>query len=267
MAQVVGSGRLAGRTALVTGGGSGIGLATVRRFVGEGARVVVGDLDGERLRAVDLEFRQSVRTVVCDVTDETQVAAMCRTGEEAFGPLHVAVANAGRGSYGLIVDTPVDEFRAVLDLCITAVMLTIKHAAPWMADGGSIITVASLNGTQPSAGMGAYCAAKAGVMMLTQVAAMELGALGIRVNCIAPGLIETPATGGFFAVAAIVEEFVDNTTLGRHGTPAEVADLALFLASDESRFISAATMAVDGGASTGRYPQLPGAFARMDAPS
>ena len=263
MSDVQGSGRLTNKTALVTGGGSGIGLAMVRRFVSEGARVVVGDLDDARLALLRDEFGPCVHTIVCDVTDEAQVERLCQGGVEEFGPLDIAVANAGRGGYGLIVDSDVTEFRAILDLCVTGVMLTIKHAARTMNAGGSIITVASLNGTQPSAGMSAYCAAKAGVMMLTQVAAMELGERGIRVNSIAPGLIQTPATGGFFGAPGVVEEFIDNTTLGRFGLPEEVAALAVFLASDESGFVSASTFAVDGGGSTGRYPQLPRAFARL----
>ncbi len=263
MSEAQDPGRLTAKTALVTGGGSGIGLAMVRRFVSEGARVVVGDLDGSRLSMLHDEFGSSVHTVVCDVTNEAQVEHLCLAGVEAFGPFDIAVANAGRGGYGLIVDADVSEFRSILDLCVTGVMLTIKHAARCMNDGGSIVTVASLNGTQPSAGMSAYCAAKAGVIMLTQVAAMELGERGIRVNAIAPGLIQTPATGGFFDVPGVVEEFMDNTTLGRYGLPEEVAALAVFLASDESGFVSASTFAVDGGGSTGRYPQLRRAFARL----
>ena len=131
----------------------------------------------------------------------------------------MAVANAGRGTFAPIVDHPLEEWQAILDLCLTGVFLTLKHSARVMHDGGSIITIASLNATQPSAGMSAYCTAKAGVVMLSKVAAMELGGRRIRVNAIAPGLVETNATSAFFMVPGVVEEFVDNTTVGRFAQP------------------------------------------------
>jgi 3-oxoacyl-[acyl-carrier protein] reductase len=112
----------------------------------------------------------------------------------------------------------------------------------------------------------AYCSAKAGVAMLTRVAAMELGHRGIRVNSIGPGLVETNATAAFWMVPGVVEEFIDNTTLGRFAQPSDVADLASFLASHEASFITGAFHSVDGGASTKRYPDLPGAFARLATP-
>ena len=144
--------------------------------------------------------------------------------------------------------------------------LTIKHAGARLTDGGSIITIASLNAVQPAEGLGAYCAAKAGVAMLTRVAAMELGRRRIRVNAIAPGLVETPMSAAFWAIPGVVEEFVENTTVGRFASPDDVAAVALFLASDESSFVSGSLYAVDGGAATKRYPDLPGAFARFDGP-
>ena len=255
--------RLQGRTALVTGGGSGIGRATVRRFVEEGATVVVGDIDEAGLAGLAVELGAAVLPQRCDVTVEADVESLCALAMSATGRLDVAVANAGRGAFGMITEHDVAEFRAILDLCVTGVMLTVKHAGRVMNDGGSIITISSMNGTQPSAGMSAYCAAKAAVVMFTRVAAMELGPRRIRVNAIAPGLIETPATGTFFAMPGIVEEFVENTTLGRYGSPDEVAAMAAFLASDDSAFVSASVLPVDGGATTGRYPDLPAAIARL----
>lgn len=260
-------GTLQGRTALVTGGASGIGLAIVRRFVADGATVVVGDIDDARLHEVQAELGDAVLVQRCDVTDEADVESICAHAISSTGRLDVAVANAGRGTFGMITDHDVADFRSILDLCVTGVMLTVKHAGRVMADGGSVITISSLNGTQPSAGMSAYCAAKAAVIMFTKVAAMELGHRGIRVNAIAPGLIETPATGSFFAMPGVVEEFVENTTLGRFGSPTEIAAMASFLAGDDSRFVSASVQAVDGGASTKRYPDLPAAIVRMTAPS
>jgi NAD(P)-dependent dehydrogenase (short-subunit alcohol dehydrogenase family) len=115
--------------------------------------------------------------------------------------------------------------------------------------------------------MSAYCTAKAGVVMLSKVAAMELGGRRIRVNAIAPGLVETNDTSGFFMVPGVVEEFVDNTTVGRFAQPSDVANMAAFLAGPESTFVSGSLFPVDGGASTKRYPDLPAAFARLASPA
>ncbi|MFZ4719176.1 MAG: SDR family NAD(P)-dependent oxidoreductase [Ilumatobacteraceae bacterium] len=250
--------------ALVTGAASGIGRAITERFVADGLRVLATDIDAAGLDRLAGDLGDRVVTAVCDVTSEDALAAVAEQAV-ALGGLHVAVANAGRGTYSPIVDHSLDEWRSIMDLCVTGVFLTIKHGARAMHDGGSIITIASLNGTQPSAGMSAYCTAKAGVLMLTRVAAMELGARRIRVNAIAPGLVETAATGAFFMVPGVVEEFVENTTVGRFAQPSDIANMASFLAGPESTFVSGSTFAVDGGASTKRYPDLPAAFARFAA--
>jgi NAD(P)-dependent dehydrogenase (short-subunit alcohol dehydrogenase family) len=252
------------RLALVTGAASGIGRAITERFVADGIRVLAVDIDDAGLTALAAEQGEAVTTAHCDVTDEDSVAAACARAAE-LGGLTVAVANAGRGTFSPIVDHPLGEWKAIIDLCLTGVFLTVKHAASVMHDGGSIITVASLNATQPAEGMSAYCTAKAGVAMLTKVAAMELGHRRIRVNSIAPGLVQTAATGAFFTVPGVVEEFIENTTVGRIGTPADIADMAAFLAGDGSTFVSGGLFPVDGGAATKRYPDLPGAFARLTA--
>ncbi len=256
---------LHGRLALVTGAASGIGKAITERFLADGATVVAADIDEEGLAALVQEHGDRVVPVFCDVTSEDSVSAACEVARE-LGGLHVVVANAGRGTFAPIVDHPLDEWTAIIDLCLTGVFLTVKHGARVMHDGGSIITIASLNATQPSAGMSAYCTAKAGVVMFTKVAAMELGGRRIRVNAIAPGLVETTATSGFFMVPGVVDEFIENTTVGRFAQPSDVADMASFLAGDESTFVSGSLLPVDGGASTKRYPDLPAAFARMAQP-
>ena len=255
-----------GRTALVTGAAAGIGRAIVARLVADGATVIAGDIDEGGLATLTSEHGDSVVPSRCDVTSEDSVAALCdlATGR---GGLDIAVANAGRGSFGAIVEQPLSEWQSIIDLCLTGVFLTIKHAAGAMNDGGSIITVSSLNAIQPAAGMSAYCTAKAGVAMLSKVAAMELGHRGIRVNSVAPGLVETNATAAFWELPGVVEEFVDNTTLGRHGVPADVANLVGFLASDASTFMSGGLYTIDGGAATKRYPDLPAAMARLAADS
>jgi NAD(P)-dependent dehydrogenase (short-subunit alcohol dehydrogenase family) len=259
-------GTLSGRLAFVTGAASGIGRSITERFLSSGATVIAGDIDAAGLDLLHELHGDALVPMVCDVTS---VDSLALAGEEATrrGGLHIAVANAGRGTFASIVDHPVDEWRAIIDLCLTGVFLTVQQAARVMVDGGSIITIASLNATQPSAGMSAYCAAKAGVVMLTEVAAMELGPRGIRVNSIAPGLVETNATGAFWMVPGVVDEFVENTTLGRFAQPGDVAAMAAFLASDDASFVSGALFRVDGGASTKRYPDLPAAFARLAPPA
>jgi NAD(P)-dependent dehydrogenase (short-subunit alcohol dehydrogenase family) len=255
--------RLQGKVALVTGAASGIGLGIARRYAAEGASIVAGDINAVGLADLAAELGDRCATQVCDVTVESDLEALAALAISRFGGLDIAVANAGRGHYAPIIDQTLDDWRGIIDLCLTGVFLTFKHAGRVMNDGGSVIAIASLNAIQPSAGMSAYCTAKAGVAMLTQVAAMELGHRQIRVNAIGPGLIETNATAAMFMVPGVVEEFVENTTVGRFAQPEDVANVALFLASDESTFVSGSFYSVDGGANTKRYPDLPGAFARL----
>jgi NAD(P)-dependent dehydrogenase (short-subunit alcohol dehydrogenase family) len=254
-----GTRRLTGRVALVTGAASGIGRATTRRFVSEGAHVVAGDVDHAGLEALANELGDAVRVRRCDVTVEADVAALAELAGQVFGRLDIAVANAGAGTFSPLVDHPLTEWQRILDLCLTGVFLTVKHSARSMVahgNGGSIISIASLNAVQPAQGMAAYCAAKAGVVMLNQVAALELGPHAIRVNSIAPGLVETAATGGFFSMPDVVAAFTENAPIGRFAQPEEIASLATFLASDEASFITGTTHHIDGGAQTGRYPRL-----------
>lgn len=245
------SGRLDGRRALVTGAASGIGFGIAALFHREGADVTLVDVnaDGLHRRAGELGGRAHAHTA--DVTDEDAVAAAVA----AAGPLDVAVNAAGSGTFGPVTALDTGEWRRVVDLCLTGVFLCVKHEAPAMPPGGAIINIASLNALQPAAGMSAYCAAKAGVAMFTKVAAMELGASGVRVNALAPGLVDTPLTEAF-TQGPLLDEFVDNAPLGRIGAPSDIADAALFLATGASSWVTGELLSVDGGAHTMRYPKL-----------
>jgi len=253
-----GAGRsLDGKVAVVTGGASGIGRAAVERFVRDGARVAVGDLSAGRLDELQAGLGDAIVTVRCDVTDSDDVERLASTAAEAFGGIDVVFANAGIGNSALITDADVDEWRRVVDVNLLGPFLTIKHTAPRMPRGGSIVVTASLNAVQAGRGMSAYCAAKAGAAMLVQVAAMELGPAGIRVNAIAPGLVRTGLTEQMWMVPAVVDEYTENTVLGRYAEPAEIAAFVAFLASDDAAFVTGALHLVDGGAATMRYPDVP----------
>ncbi len=258
-------GRLDGKVALVTGGGSGIGAACVRRLAADGARVGVIDLRVDAAEAVAAEVGADAASAIeADVTDADAVAAAVAAVVERFGRLDVAVNNAGIGGFAPILDQTTEQWRQVTSLCLDAVFTCTQHEARAMRDagnGGAIINVASLNAVQPAQGMSAYCAAKAGAAMLTKVSAMELGPLGITVNAVGPGLIETPLSGPLHQVPSLRAEFLENQAIDHLGQPSDVAGAVAFLASDDARWISGQLLLVDGAASTGRYPRLFQAFA------
>ena len=171
------------RVAIVVGGASGIGWATAKALAADGCRVIVADrnTDGASDRAAELGAPHTAAYV--DVTDEDSVQRLF----DRHRPVDVVVNCAGFSNVGLITDMPVDQFRSVIDVCLTGSFIVAKHAGRQLGEGGVLVSISSLNGRQPAAGMSAYCAAKAGLSMLTQVAALELGPRGIRVNAIAPG--------------------------------------------------------------------------------
>jgi 3-oxoacyl-[acyl-carrier protein] reductase len=254
-------GRLVGKNAVVTGGASGIGLAAVRRFLAEGARVMIGDIDADAAASVAAEHGSDAAARHCDVRLEADVEALLQATEDSFGPVDIAFANAGIGSFGAIVDTDLDEWKRVLDVNLIGPLLTIKHAGRRMSTGGSIVATSSLNAVQASNSMSAYCVSKAGLAMLVQVAALELGPRGIRVNAIAPGLVRTPLTDAMWSLPAIVDDFDDNAPLDTTTSPEDVANLVTFLASDQSSSITGTLQLIDRGAHIKRYPDMPAHFA------
>ncbi len=241
------------RHVLITGGASGIGLQTARTLHGQGARLTLVDVDEPGLEAVADELGADAQ--VADVTDEAQLSAAVTGGVAAHGELYAAVNCAGTGTFGTITDLPLEEWHRVVDLCLTGVFLSIKHQAPHLVEGGAVVNIASLNARLAAEGMAAYCAAKAGVEMLTKVAALELAPRGIRVNAVAPGLVDTPLSAPLMQ-PPIRDEYVDNTPLGRPGTVEDVADAVSFLCSPASRWISGDVLLTDGGAHLQRYPRL-----------
>jgi NAD(P)-dependent dehydrogenase (short-subunit alcohol dehydrogenase family) len=247
-------GSLQGKVAIVTGGGSGIGRAVAERVVAEGGRVAVGDIDERRLAELASALGDACASLRCDVTEEDGPASLVALAVDRFGALDVAVANAGGGVASPIVDHDLAAWRAVLDLTLTGCFLTVQAAARAMTDGGSIVAIASLNAVQPGRGMAAYCAAKAGVVALVGVAALELGPVGIRVNAVAPGLVRTSMTEPLWSVPGMVEGYTDNTALGRYAEPHDIAAAVAFLASDDASFVTGETLLVDGGAHHLRYP-------------
>ncbi len=250
--------RLQDKVALISGGGGSIGAATARLFAAEGARVVVADLDEAGLNAlVDEIGSDRAALAVTDVTDSAQVRAAVALAVERFGGLDVAFANAGVfGVNALIVDYPEEAFDRVMAVNVRGSFLLAKHALAAMRDGGSLIFNSSVVGLMSDATIAAYATSKHAIVGLMRTAAREVADRRIRVNSIHPGpvdnafqhRIEVNATGEQEARAA--ELFEERIPLGRHATPEEIARTVLFLAGDDSSFMTGATLKVDGGLAT-----------------
>jgi NAD(P)-dependent dehydrogenase (short-subunit alcohol dehydrogenase family) len=255
---------LSGKVAIVTGGASGIGAATVRRFVEAGARVLVADVQDERGAALAAELGPNATYLNTDVTLESAVQAAVAHAVERFGRLDCIFNNAGSsGVPGPIAEIPAQGYDDTMALLLRSVFLGVKHAAPILArqGSGSIINTASVAGLQTGFGPHIYSAAKAAVIHLTRSVAMELGERGVRVNCICPGGIATPIFGkalGFTDAAAdrtvaLAEQMLAAMQpIKRAGLPADVAEAALWLASDASTFVNGHALVVDGGLTGGR---------------
>jgi NAD(P)-dependent dehydrogenase (short-subunit alcohol dehydrogenase family) len=251
--------RLAGKVGVITGGASGIGLATARRFVDEGALVVLGDRNEELLAAAARDLGAAVVTETIDVTEEADVERLVARAVGTFGGLDVAVNCAGLGAFSPIIDHPLEDWRTVIDVCLTGVFLSVKHEARAMnaaGRGGAIVNIASINAKVPAVGLGAYCSAKAGVEMLTRCAGMELGPQGIRVAGIGPGYVETPLTAFAQEIPQIQAAYIESIPMGRAGAADDIASAALFLVSDDASWVSGETLYVDGAESTRGYPDF-----------
>jgi NAD(P)-dependent dehydrogenase (short-subunit alcohol dehydrogenase family) len=246
--------RLQDKRTLITGGESGIGLATARRFVGEGATVFLVGLDEGRLKEAVAELGPAAAYAVADVTDEAAVEQASRQAVDSFGQLDVLFSNAGiSGAVTEVTSYPSDVFSRTLAVHVLGAFHVIKHCLPRMNDGGSIIITSSVVGLMGFGGLCGYVAAKHGQVGLMRAVATEVAPRRIRVNTLHPGPtstafqseIERTATGLPDDEAAAV--FDELLPLRRHATPEEIAAATLYLASDESSFVTRTTLAVDGG--------------------
>ncbi len=252
------SGRLEGKVAVITGGASGIGEATVRRFVEEGASVVIADLQEEAGRALQTELGASTRFIRCNVTAEADVAAAVDLAVSEFGRLDIMFNNAGVvGAIGPIADTTADSWNFTIDVLLNGAFYGMKHAARVMIPqgSGSILSTSSTAGVMGGLGPHAYTAAKTAIVGLTKSVASELASSGIRVNAIAPGNTVTAMTAavmtGDHTNLEVAEQNMSKTSpLRIAGMPIDIANTALFLGSDESRVLSGQTIVVDGGQTT-----------------
>ena len=248
------TGRLQGRTAVITGGCSGIGLATVERFVEEGANVVVGDIDDERGGEIAEKFGLTYAHV--DVTEREQVEALFRTGYDTYGSVDIAFNNAGISPPDdvSILDTDVDAWRRVQDVNLSSIYLCCKAALPYMLEQrrGSIINTASFVATMGAAtSQISYSASKGGVLSMSRELGVQFARDGVRVNALCPGPVNTPLLQELYANdAEAAQRRLVHIPMGRFGEASEMANAVLFLASDESSFITASTFMVDGGISS-----------------
>ena len=244
------------RIAVIVGGASGIGWATAKLLAAEGARVTIADRNAELAAERAAELGAPHTWTAVEVADEDSVRNLFDGVVAREGRLDVVVNCAGFSGFGLITDLDAEQFRSVVDVCLTGGFLVIKHAGRHLGEGGTVVSLTSLNARQPAIGMSAYCAAKAGLSMLTQVAALELGPRGIRVNAVAPGFVHTPLTEGAAAIPGVVDEYVENTALGRPGTPEDVAAAVVFLCSPQSSWMTGEILDLNGGAHLKRYPNI-----------
>lgn len=251
------AGRIQDRVAVVTGGCSGIGLATVQRFVEEGAKVVVGDIDDQRGHQLVGQLGGSaIATYVhVDVTSPEEVDALFRTAKETYGSVDIAFNNAGISppEDDSILDTDLDAWRRVQEVNLTSVYLCCKAALPYMLEQGrgSIINTASFVAVMGAAtSQISYSASKGGVLSMTRELGVQFARQGVRVNALCPGPVNTPLLQELFAAdAERAARRLVHVPMGRFGEPEEMAAAVLFLASDESSFMTAATFLVDGGIS------------------
>ena len=255
---------LAGRAALITGGGSGIGLACASELLADGARVVLAGRTPERLEQALGELRagggdaDDMTTVRCDVADEEDVRRAVAVAEEFGGALHLAVLAAGTGGLGPVVTTTAEEWERILATNLTGAFYAAKHAGAAIASagGGAIVAISSVAGVETHRYMAPYCVSKAGLDMLVRTLADELGRAGVRVNSVRPGLVETELVEMLMDDDAILGDYLDQMPIRRVGQPADVAALVRFLCDPAASWVTGETISVDGGHHLRRGPDF-----------
>jgi NAD(P)-dependent dehydrogenase (short-subunit alcohol dehydrogenase family) len=239
--------RFTGKVAIVTGGASGIGLATAKRFGSEGASVVIADLEGEKSERAADEVRTAgspeVIAAVCDVADERAVEATVATAMEKFGKLDVVVNNAGLMVFKPIAEQTGDDFLRILNVDLLGAFYFTKQAFLNMKQGGVIVNVSSVHAVETTPLVASYAAAKAALVSLTRSASLEGKSLGIRVNAILPGAVDTP----MLWENPNIKSGVETINLTDVGKPEDIAATIAYLASDDAKFVDGAAVRVDGG--------------------
>ena len=243
--------RLNGKTALITGGNSGIGLATAQAFVREGAKVAITGRNQDTLREAVRTLGSDVLALRADIMDATATEQAIRTMGERFGQLDIVVANAGTAGTTPVGATTVEQFERIMATNVTGVFLTVQAAAPYLRPGASVVLIGSVHAVLGMPGYAAYAASKGAVRSMGRVLAGELAPKGVRVNVVVPGATRTPIWSRFTqnpdALAAIEPRMARAAPSGRISEAAEIANTILFLASDEATNIQSAEFVVDGG--------------------
>jgi len=255
---------LAGTAALITGGGSGIGLECARRLFAEGVAVTIMGRSEDRLRdgAAKLEAAAPsnglVRFAVGDAKSEDDVAATVRVASEVTGGLDFAVASAGRGGLGPIVTTPLEEWTDIIATNLTGTFLLFKHAGAAIAatGGGAMVAISSIAAAVTHPFMGPYCVSKAGVDMLVRQTADELGRAGVRVNAVRPGIVETDLVSMVMDDEQVMGSYLENMPVSRAGNVDDVASVVRFLLGPESSWVTGTSVSVDGGHHLRRGPDF-----------
>ena len=261
-------GTLSGQSTIVTGGGSGIGLACARAFATDGANVLIMGRNHEKLEAAVATLRTisgagEIDFFVGDVSSEADVTAAIEKAS-LKGCLDIAVANAGTGSLSPIMMTEASNWDDIMQTNLNGTFYTIKHAGRWMAQsgGGSICAISSIAGIRTHRFMGSYSVSKAGIDMLVRNAADELGVANIRVNSVCPGLVETELASGLLQTEAVLNDYLDCMPISRPGVTEDISHAVRFLCGPEASWITGVVMSVDGGHHLRRGPNVE-PFSRM----